>query len=50
MPKSEPVKQPPPARDSNVKSRLLEVAQKKFNATPQYLLLNVKGPDHKKSF
>jgi dsRNA-specific ribonuclease len=35
-------------RDFNAKSRLQEVAQKTLDATPQYLLLDEKGPDHKK--
>src|SRR5262245_61293684 len=34
----------------NFKSLLQQVAQRKFNATPQYLLLDEKGPDHSKCF
>ena len=34
----------------NFKSQLQQVAQREFNATPQYLLLDEKGPDHGKCF
>jgi ribonuclease-3 len=34
----------------NFKSLLQQVAQREFNATPQYLLLDEKGPDHSKCF
>jgi ribonuclease-3 len=34
----------------NFKSLLQQVAQRAFNATPQYLLLDEKGPDHSKCF
>lgn len=34
----------------NFKSLLQQVAQKEFNATPQYHLLDEKGPDHSKCF
>lgn len=34
----------------NFKSQLQQVAQREFNATPQYLLLDEKGPDHSKCF
>ncbi len=35
---------------NNFKSVLQQVAQKEFGATPQYLLLDEKGPDHSKCF
>jgi ribonuclease-3 len=38
------------AHGGNFKSVLQQVAQKEFNATPQYLLLDEKGPDHSKCF
>jgi ribonuclease-3 len=34
----------------NFKSQLQQVAQREFNATPQYVLLDEKGPDHGKCF
>jgi ribonuclease-3 len=34
----------------NFKSQLQQLAQREFNATPQYLLLDEKGPDHSKCF
>lgn len=34
----------------NFKSLLQQVAQREFGATPQYLLLDEKGPDHSKCF
>ncbi|MFO0844746.1 MAG: ribonuclease III [Gemmataceae bacterium] len=34
----------------NFKSLLQQVAQREFNATPQYQLLDEKGPDHSKCF
>jgi len=34
----------------NFKSLLQQVAQREFSATPQYLLLDEKGPDHSKCF
>src|SRR6202011_2357748 len=34
----------------NFKSLLQQVAQREFNATPQYVLLDEKGPDHSKCF
>jgi ribonuclease-3 len=34
----------------NFKSVLQQVAQREFNATPQYQLLDEKGPDHSKCF
>jgi ribonuclease-3 len=34
----------------NFKSMLQQVSQRKFNATPDYLLLDEKGPDHSKCF
>jgi ribonuclease III len=34
----------------NYKSLLQQVAQKEYNATPQYHLLDEKGPDHSKCF
>jgi ribonuclease-3 len=38
------------AHGGNFKSLLQQVAQREFNATPQYLLLDEKGPDHSKCF
>lgn len=38
------------AHAGNFKSLLQQVAQRDFNATPQYLLLDEKGPDHSKCF
>jgi ribonuclease-3 len=38
------------AHAGNYKSLLQQVAQKEFNATPQYHLLDEKGPDHSKCF
>jgi ribonuclease-3 len=35
---------------SNHKSQLQQVAQRQFGATPTYLLLDEKGPDHSKCF
>jgi ribonuclease-3 len=35
---------------ANFKSLLQQVAQREFNATPQYILLDEKGPDHSKCF
>ena len=35
---------------SNHKSYLQQVAQRELNATPQYLVLDEKGPDHSKCF
>jgi ribonuclease III len=34
----------------NFKSQLQQVAQREFNATPQYVMLDEKGPDHGKCF
>ncbi len=34
----------------NFKSLLQQVAQREFNATPQYVMLDEKGPDHSKCF
>jgi ribonuclease-3 len=34
----------------NFKSHLQQVAQREFSATPQYVLLDEKGPDHSKCF
>jgi ribonuclease-3 len=34
----------------NFKSLLQQVAQREFNATPQYVVLDEKGPDHSKCF
>jgi ribonuclease-3 len=34
----------------NFKSLLQQIAQREFNATPQYILLDEKGPDHSKCF
>jgi len=36
--------------DDNYKSLLQQMAQRDFGATPTYMLLDEKGPDHKKSF
>jgi ribonuclease-3 len=38
------------ALGGNFKSQLQQVAQREFNATPQYILLDEKGPDHSKCF
>ncbi len=38
------------AAGGNFKSLLQQVAQREFNATPQYLMLDEKGPDHSKCF
>lgn len=38
------------AHGGNFKSLLQQVAQREFNATPQYLLQDEKGPDHSKCF
>jgi ribonuclease-3 len=38
------------AHAGNFKSVLQQVAQREFNATPQYLLLDENGPDHSKCF
>jgi ribonuclease-3 len=38
------------ASGGNFKSLLQQVAQREFNATPQYILLDEKGPDHSKCF
>jgi ribonuclease-3 len=38
------------AHGGNYKSLLQQVAQREFNATPQYVLLDEKGPDHSKCF
>ena len=38
------------ASGGNFKSVLQQVAQREFSATPQYLLLDEKGPDHSKCF
>src|SRR5579871_6017976 len=38
------------AHAGNYKSLLQQVAQREFNATPQYHLLDEKGPDHSKCF
>jgi ribonuclease-3 len=38
------------AHAGNFKSVLQQVAQKDFNATPQYVMLDEKGPDHSKCF
>src|SRR5207247_7739615 len=38
------------ASGGNFKSLLQQVAQREFNATPQYLLLDEQGPDHSKCF
>jgi ribonuclease-3 len=38
------------AHGGNFKSLLQQVAQREFSATPQYILLDEKGPDHSKCF
>jgi ribonuclease-3 len=38
------------AHGGNFKSLLQQIAQREFNATPQYILLDEKGPDHSKCF
>jgi len=38
------------AHGGNFKSLLQQVAQREFSATPQYVLLDEKGPDHSKCF
>jgi ribonuclease III len=38
------------AHGGNYKSLLQQIAQRDFNATPQYMLLDEKGPDHSKCF
>ncbi len=38
------------AHGGNFKSLLQQVAQREYNATPQYHLLDEKGPDHSKCF
>src|SRR5262249_53713115 len=38
------------AHAGNFKSHLQQVAQREFNQTPQYQLLDEKGPDHSKCF
>ena len=38
------------AHAGNYKSLLQQVAQRQFNSTPQYVLLDEKGPDHSKCF
>jgi ribonuclease-3 len=38
------------AHGGNFKSLLQQVAQREFNQTPQYILLDEKGPDHSKCF
>jgi ribonuclease-3 len=38
------------AHGGNFKSLLQQVAQKEFNTTPQYVMLDEKGPDHSKCF
>jgi ribonuclease-3 len=38
------------AHGGNFKSLLQQIAQREFNATPQYVLLDEKGPDHSKCF
>ena len=38
------------AHAGNYKSHLQMVAQREYNETPQYLLLDEKGPDHSKCF
>jgi ribonuclease-3 len=38
------------AHGGNFKSVLQQVAQREFGATPQYVLLDEKGPDHSKCF
>ena len=38
------------AHGGNFKSLLQQVAQREFNSTPQYVMLDEKGPDHSKCF
>jgi ribonuclease-3 len=38
------------AHGGNFKSLLQQVAQREFGATPQYMMLDEKGPDHSKCF
>src|SRR5262245_1927190 len=38
------------AHGGNFKSLLQQIAQREFNATPQYVLLDENGPDHRKCF
>ena len=38
------------AHGGNFKSLLQQVAQREFGATPQYHMLDEKGPDHSKCF
>jgi ribonuclease III len=38
------------AHSGNYKSVLQQIAQREYNATPQYILLDEKGPDHSKCF
>jgi ribonuclease-3 len=38
------------AHGGNFKSLLQQVAQREFSATPQYIVLDEKGPDHSKCF
>lgn len=38
------------AHGGNFKSLLQQIAQREFNSTPQYVLLDEKGPDHSKCF
>jgi ribonuclease-3 len=38
------------AHAGNYKSHLQQVAQREYNETPQYVLLDEKGPDHSKCF
>jgi ribonuclease-3 len=38
------------AHGGNFKSMLQQVAQREFGATPQYVMLDEKGPDHSKCF
>ncbi len=38
------------AHGGNFKSLLQQVAQREFSATPQYVMLDEKGPDHSKCF
>ena len=38
------------AHAGNYKSHLQQIAQRQFNETPQYVLLDEKGPDHSKCF
>lgn len=38
------------AQGGNFKSVLQQISQREFNATPQYVLLDEKGPDHSKCF